>query len=195
MINKDEALTISNPRLLSAAYFVLLAVVATIIIDLILYGIGVEKILPTFEAILLAVIIAGCFGALFGKRIIYCTKPYRRKAFLWGFVMVLAALPIYDLFFFYLFKEHHPHAFEGLNISNILVTYLLILLYSLLFAGLWLAIAAGLAAMYLRGHIVYDILHSKHERLKSSFIEKTKEAQKKPKAVKPQRPNRAHITH
>ena len=176
MRNHDEAITITNPRLLSAAYFVLLAIIATVIIDLILYSIGVEKILPTFEAILLAAIIAACFGALFGRKIIYCKKPYRRKAFLWGFLMVIAALPVYDVFFFYLFKEHHPHAFEGINISNILVTYLLILLYSFLFAGLWLAVAAGLAAIYLRRHLVYDILHSKHDR-KLPLKEETRETE------------------
>ncbi len=111
MKNSDDALTISNPRLLSAAYFGLLAIIATAIIDVILYGIGVEQILPTFQAILLAVVIASFFGAIFGERIVYCKKPYRRRAFLWGFSMVLAAVPIYALIFLYLFKAHHPATF------------------------------------------------------------------------------------
>lgn len=194
MRNHDEAVTISNPRLLSAAYFVLLAVIATVIIDLILYAIGIEKILPTFEAVILAVVVAGCFGALFGEKIIYCTTPYRRKAFFWGLFMVIAALPIYDLFFFFLFKKHHPHAFEGINFSNIIVTYLLILLYSFLFAGLWLAIAGGLAAIYLRSHLVYDILlHSKHDRklpLKGKKVETQVESQ----IAKPNKPPSIHTT-
>lgn len=99
MRKDDEALSISNPRLLSAVYFGLLSIVATVIFDAIFYAFGVTQLLPAFQAILLAVIMASCFGALFGQRIIRTQKPYRRRAFLWGFVMVLAALPIYALIF------------------------------------------------------------------------------------------------
>ncbi len=44
-------------------------------------------------------------------------------------------------------------------------------MYSFALVGVWLAIAAGFAAMYLRGHLVYDILHSKDEKLKQTTIE------------------------
>ncbi|ARG98050.1 hypothetical protein [Legionella micdadei] len=194
MKKNDEALSITNPRLLSAVYFGLLSIVATIIFDVIFYAVGVEQILPTFQAILLAVVLASCFGALFGERIIYSQQPYRRKAFLWGFMMVLAALPIYALIFFYLFKEHHPHAFAELSFSNLFVTYLFILLYSFLVAGFWLAIAAGLAAMYLRGHLVYDILHSKSEKLKPMTKLHTEKPHEEIKP-KPEEQDRKHIVH
>ncbi|KTD31305.1 MULTISPECIES: hypothetical protein [Legionella] len=194
MKNNDEALSISNPRLLSAVYFGLLAIVATVIFDVIFYAVGVEQILPTFQAILLAVVLASCFGALFGERIIYCQKPYRRRAFLWGFLMVLAALPIYALIFFYLFKEHHPQAFADLGVGNLFITYLFILLYSFLVAGLWLAIAAGIAAMYLRGHLVYDILHSKSQKLKPVTKVYTNEPHDEGKS-KPKEQNGEHIIH
>ncbi|KTD32849.1 hypothetical protein Lnau_2497 [Legionella nautarum] len=195
MEKDDEALSISNPRLLSAVYFGLLSIVATVIIDAIFYAFGVQQILPAFQAILLAVIIASCFGAIFGRLIIHSQKPYRRRAFLWGFVMVLAALPIYALIFLYLFKTHHPEAFADLGFNNLFVTYLFILLYCFLVAGLWLAIAAGLAAMYLRGHLVYDILHSKHEKLKP-LKENPMESKDKTKLVKPvdAEQSKEHIT-
>jgi hypothetical protein len=41
---------------------------------------------------------------------------------------------------------------------------LFVLLYSFILAGVWLAIVAGLAAVYLRGHIVYYILQSQNQR-------------------------------
>jgi hypothetical protein len=165
-MKKDEALDISNPRLLSATYFSLLAIIITITIDTILYGIGITQLLPTFEAVILATFLAACFGAIFGKKIIYSPIPYGRKAFIWGFLMVLAALPFYDLIFLYLINLYNPRILEGLTFTHILLAYLFIIFYSFLLAGLWLAIAAGLAAVYLRGHIVYDILHSKNDKLK-----------------------------
>jgi hypothetical protein len=165
-MKKDEAISISNPRLLSAAYFSLLAIVVTIMLDALLYGIGIKQLLPTFQAVLLAAIFAACFGAIFGEKIIHCPKPYKRRVFLWGFLMVLVALPFYDIFFLYFLNKAHPKILDGLSLGNVLLTYLFIILYSFLLAGLWLAIAAGLAAMYLRGHVVYDILHSKNDKLK-----------------------------
>ncbi|WP_028388008.1 hypothetical protein [Legionella fairfieldensis] len=173
MKKEDDALFISNPRLISAAYFGVLAVVVTIIIDSTLYAIGIKQILPAFQAILLAVVVASLFGAIFGKQIIYSKKPYRWKAFLWGFLMVIAALPFYDLIFFFLFKKHSSHAFPGdASLGELAFSYLLIVIYSFLVAGLWLAIAAGLAAIYLRGKLVYDILHSKSDGQKLSPEEK-----------------------
>lgn len=165
-MKRDEALTLSNPRLLSAAYFCLLGVIVTIVINLLLYSFGITQLIPFFQAILLAAVFAACFGAIFGEKIIHSPPPYNRKAFLWGFLMVLVALPFYDLVFLYLINQYHPKLLDGLSAGNILTAYLFIILYSFILAGLWLAIAAGLAAMYLRGHIVYDILHSKNYRLK-----------------------------
>lgn len=189
MNHEDEALTISNPRLLTAVYFALLAVIATVVIDLFLYSIGLERLLPTFQAILLAVIVAACFGALFGERIVHCPQPYRRKTFLWGFLMVIAALPFYDLGLLYLLKDFNSHSFEGATFRYLAVMYLFVLLYSFILAGLWLAIAAGFAAMYLRGHLVYDILHSKNRRQTTPVS-----LQQKTAAIK-QTKNNKIITH
>ncbi|MBA3535543.1 MAG: hypothetical protein H0T84_02870 [Tatlockia sp.] len=167
-MKQDEALEISNPRLLSAAYFCLLAVIITIVIDTLFYAMGVKQLIPTFQAVLLAATFAACSGAIFGEKIVHSPKPYSRKAFLWGFLMVLAALPFYDVIFLYLLNQFHPKLLEGLSVGNVLLAYLSIVLYSFIFAGFWLAVTAGFAAMYLRGHIVYDILHSKNDKLKEA---------------------------
>lgn len=105
--HEEEALTLSNPRLLSAIYFSLLAIIATIILDTVIYALGVEQLLPVFQGILLAVIIAAIFGALFGEKIVHSKKPYRMRVFWLAFFMVLVALPVYDLGFLFLFKYHH----------------------------------------------------------------------------------------
>lgn len=175
MDKRDEALTLSNPRLLCAVFFGLLAIVMTVVVDTILYSLGIEKILPTFQAIILDVIIASIFGALFGKKIIYSEKPYARRAFLWGFLMVISAIPLYALLFLALFARHHPQVFHNFDWYSVITTYFFILFYSFIFVGLWLAIAAGLAALYLRGHLVYDLLHSKEDRIKTPRAELNEE--------------------
>lgn len=164
---QDEALTIPNARLLSAVYFGLLAIVATIIFDSLLYAIGFEQLMPISKAILLAVIIAVAFGALFGERIVHSHKPYHKHAFLWAFFMVLIALPVYNLGFIYLLKENHHELFSHTTFVHLAYLYLFVLLYSFILAGVWLAVVAGLAAIYLRGYLVYYLLETKQKRPKS----------------------------
>ena len=50
--------------------------------------------------------------------------------------------------------------------------YLFVLAYSFILAGIWLAIAAGLAAMYLRGYLEYYILQSLYQRRKERIYRK-----------------------
>ena len=164
MKTQDEALEISNPRLLSAIYFSLLAIIATIVLDTTLYALGIEQLLPFAKAILLAVVIAACFGALFGERIVHSAKPYYQHVFFWAFFMVIAALPVYNLGFLYLLKENHANLFAHATLKNLMHLYLLVLAYSFILTGVWLAIVAGLAAIYLRGHLVYYILQSINKR-------------------------------
>lgn len=156
----DEARLISNPRLLSGVYFALLAIIATIAIDTALYLLGVSQFIPIFWAILLGVGIAGGFGALFGVKIIRCPTPYRRKTFLLGFIMVIAALPFYDLGFLYIMKDYAGNAVSNAEPARMAVMYGFVLFYSFIIVGWWLAILGGFAAMYLRGRLVYDIMHT-----------------------------------
>ena len=156
----DEALSISNPRLLSAAYFSLLAIIVTVVIDSIMYALGFEQIISSFEAILLAVVVAALYGALFGERIVHSKQPYRRHAFFWAFLMVILAIPVYDLGFLWLTKHAHSDIFRNATATHWFYFYLLILLYSFILAGLWVAILAGFAAIFLRGSLVYYLMHS-----------------------------------
>lgn len=160
MDTQDQALTISNPRLLTAVYFTLMGVIATLALDIIINTLGVEKILTLSQAIFLAVIISACFGALFGKCIIYSEKPFSRHVFLWAFLMVLCGLPFYDIGLLYFLYGNHPELFTPNNVAHLTYLYLLVLGYSFILAGLWLAIIAGVAAIYLRGRVVYHILNS-----------------------------------
>lgn len=157
----DPALNITNPRLLSAVYFSLLAVVATIVINTVLYMLGIGQFIPIFAAVLLAVIVATIFAAIFGRRMIHCKKPYRLKVFFLGFFMVLAALPFYDLGFIYLLRSQESNGLSLNNLGQFFSIYLFVVFYSFMIAGLWLAILVGFAAIYLRAHVVYDILHIK----------------------------------
>jgi hypothetical protein len=166
MYTQDDALTISNPRLLAAVYFSLLAVIATILIDTILYSLGIEQLLPISEAIFLAVVVAACFGALFGERIILSPKPYHTHVFFWAFLMVIAAIPVYTAGFVYLMRENHAALFVHASFTQLIYIYLFVLLYSFILAGLWLAIVAGLAAIYLRAYLVYYVLQSLNQRRK-----------------------------
>ncbi|WP_133127974.1 hypothetical protein [Legionella nagasakiensis] len=167
MDKQDEALTLSNPRMLSAIYFSLLAIIATIVLDTIFYAMGVEQLLPIFKAIILAVVISACFGALFGEKIVHSKRPYKKAAFWWAFSMVIAALPVYTLGFIFFLHQHHPDLFTEASFQDMAYMYIIVLLYSFLLAGFWLALIAGLAALYLRGYLVYYLLQSLNVRRRS----------------------------
>ena len=163
-IKQDEALTISNPRLIAAVYFGMLAIVANIVIDTLLYAIGIEQLLPISKAILLATVVAASFGALFGERIVHSKVPYKKHVFYWAFLMVILALPIYNFGLLFLLKENHADLFAHADWIRLIYLYLFVLVYSFILAGIWLAIIAGLAAIYLRGHVVYYILKSHYKK-------------------------------
>lgn len=160
MKTKDEALGIPNARLLSAIYFSLLAIILTIAIDTSIYLLGIEQLLPVAQEILLSVMISALFGALFGERIVHSTKPFYMHVFFWAVLMVILALPIYNIGFLFLFKEHHHLVFTHTTLTQLGYLYLLIMVYSFLLIGVWLAIVAGFAAVFLRGYLVYYIMHS-----------------------------------
>jgi hypothetical protein len=163
MARRDPALTISNPRLIAAIYFGLLSVVGTILINAFLTLIGIDEIIPVFEAILIGVLVASCTGALFGEHIVHSKKPYKNKVFWLGFTMVIASLPLFDLALFVCMILENSTPIPITGIQSMLYSYLLVLAYSYILFGILLAVASGLAAMYLRGQLVYDILHTYKE--------------------------------
>ncbi|KTC71693.1 hypothetical protein Lbir_1548 [Legionella birminghamensis] len=160
----DDAMSLHNPRLLSASYFAFLAIIGTILIDTLLVLFGLEQILPVFVAVVLAGFTAGVFGFLFGKKIVHCPRPYRLRVFLYGLFMTLSALPFYDFLFLYILKEYDTYLELIPHSHSLISVYLFILINSFIIVGWWLAILSGLAAVYLRGHLVYIILHSELEQ-------------------------------
>lgn len=183
-MKRDLALRCSNPRLICAVYFGLLSVVGTILINALLTSMGIAEEIPVFKAILLGVIVAAGTGALMGERILHSHKPYQLKTFFLGFAMVIFSLPLFNLGLVLFMQQEHPGVlFTGLfslkKLPQIFSAYLYILGYSYLLFGIALAIAAGVASMYLRGQLVYDILATYEPRRKTiklpdSPIEKNK---------------------
>jgi hypothetical protein len=164
MAKQDPALTISNPRLLAAIYFGLLSVVGTILINALLTLMGYDELIPVFQAIIIGVIVAGATGALFGEQIVHCKKPYKKKVFILGFIMVIASLPFFALgLTICMILENSTGGVPITGILSMLYFYLDVLAYSYVLFGILLAIGSGLAAMYLRGQFVYDILHTYEE--------------------------------
>ncbi|MFT4058091.1 MAG: hypothetical protein QM652_00925 [Legionella sp.] len=164
MKKHDPALYFSNPRLLGAIYFGLLSVVGTILIDALLTFLGIKEIIPLYQAILIGMIVASATGALCSKQIIYCPKPFKFKTFWIGFTMVLASLPFFALGLVLGMSEEGSLLFSITNFKELAYTYVVILAYSYVLFGFLLAIAAGIAAVYLRGWLVYDILHTDKRR-------------------------------
>jgi hypothetical protein len=156
----DEAPTLSNPRLLAAVYFSALAIIFTLTIDTLIYLLGIDQLIPLFKAIILAVLVAGGFGMLFGKRIIYSVQPYKKHVFWTAFLMTTLAIPVYNIGFVYLLHETHGTLFVHSTFMYWLTVYFIVLIYSFIVAGIWIAILTGLAAIFLRGHLVYYLLHS-----------------------------------
>lgn len=154
----DAALTCPNPHLIAAIYFGLLSVVGTILTNALLSLAGITEIIPLFAAVLLGMVVSSITGALFGERIIHSPKPYKLKTFLTGFFMVLGSLPFYDLGFMLFMQQENSSLLPLMQEMHWFNFYLMILAYSYLLFGIVLAVGSGLAALYLRGQLVYDIL-------------------------------------
>lgn len=164
MNKQDPALDFPNPRLLAAVYYGLLSVVGTILIDALLTTIGVEELVPLFVAIILGMIVASITGAIFGKNIIHCPQPYKLKTFFLGFIMVLLSLPFFDLGLLLFMDTAENQALKVTNFHDFISAYLVVLGYSYILFGFLLAIASGLASIYLRGQFIHQILHTDKRR-------------------------------
>lgn len=172
MSQEDSGTEIQNPRILSAVYFSLLAIVATISIDAVVYFLGITQFVPLFQALILAVVVSATFGAIFGRQIIQTPAPYYKLSFFFGFVMVVAALPIYDLGFVMLFFKNNPTMFAQHYFNQLIHFYFFVLWISFLLVGLWLAIFGGFAAWFLRGFLAHHLMRSFHHMRRLSVDKK-----------------------
>jgi len=185
MNKQDPALNFSNPRLLATVYYGLLSVVGTILIDAFLTTIGIEELVPLFKAIILGMIVASITGAIFGKRLVHCPRPYKRKTFLLGFIMVLVSLPFFDLGLVLSMDTSNNQVLPITNVHDFVHVYLIVLGYSYILFGVLLAIASGLASVYLRGHFVYHILRTDRRESHSlpRYVSAADRIKPKPKSV------------
>lgn len=156
----DRALKIHNARILTGVYFGLLAVVFTLMLDAAIYLLGLYQVLPLFEGALLAMLIATVFGMLFGEGIVHAKAPFKRHVFLLGWAMTLCALPFYDMGFLIFYIFQHTEFIVTMTIKTLIQLYGVILVQSFVLVGFWLALFAGLAAIYLRSRLVYYIYDS-----------------------------------
>lgn len=159
-VRSDRALKIQNARILTGVYFGLLAVVFTLLLDATIYLLGLNQILPLFEGTLLAMLVATVFGMLFGEKIVHAKSPFKRHVFIWGWLMTLLALPVYDLGFLLFYVMQHADFIVSMSLMTLLQLYGVIFLQSFVLIGFWLAIIAGFAAIYLRARLVYYIIDS-----------------------------------
>lgn len=171
MKKQDEVFAFSNPRLLSAIYFGLLSVVGTMLINALLSILNIDNGAPLFKAVLWGMFVASCTGAIFGRHIIYCKKPYQIKTFLIGFFMVLISLPVFDFGILLLMQQTKDSLYSISNWHEFVHVFMLIFGYSYVLFGFVLAIGSGLAAMYLRGRLVYDILHTDDDPKLQQIVE------------------------
>lgn len=159
--NKDEAVVLPNARIFATVYFTLLAILATIAVNALFYLVGTTQFIPFYQSMLLSVGLSAFFGAIFGERIIHCEAPYHRKVFWLGFGMVFAAMPFYVLGFLFLWlRQEHNALYYANSASDIIKLYFFMMFYCVILSTIWMALAAGLAAQYLRGYLVYYALHT-----------------------------------
>ncbi|OEH47794.1 hypothetical protein lpari_01172 [Legionella parisiensis] len=164
MNKQDPALDFPNPRLLAAVYYGLLSVVGTILINGFLTTIGIEEFVPLFYAIILGMVVASITGAIFGRSIVQCPRPYKLKTFWLGFIMVLLSLPFFDLGLLLFVDTTENQALKVINFNDFVSAYFITLGYSYILFGFLLAIASGLASIYLRGKFIYQILRTDRRR-------------------------------
>jgi len=157
---RDDALQLPSPRLLTAAYYGVLAAIASVFLSLILSLLQFPQLLPIFLVMFLALIVGGIVGALFGKLIIHSARPFKAKVFCYGFVLVIIALAVYDLFFLGLFYYFHGKNIINFTWDSFAQLYLSLFYQSVWLGGFWFAVLGGFAALYLRGCLAYVIMQS-----------------------------------
>lgn len=154
---------------IGAIYYAVLSIIATLVIKYITHMMGFGELFPLFRTLILGIVTASIFGSFFGRWVINLKKPYKTKAFWLGFLLVIVALPFYDLGLLYIFTDTHPSLFAGGSGANHLaLVYLFIIIYSFILSGIWLAILSGLASIYLRDKFIPDLARFQQQQQEGS---------------------------
>ncbi len=144
-------------RTIAACYFTVLSIIATSMIQLMLFLLGMSDLVPIFMSFLLAIPIAWLSGLIFGLKIISSKKNWH--CFLLGMLLILFALPVYDLCLLFLLQKIHPNMYSlGHGLKDSLTLYLLIIIYSFILIGSWLILLSGAAALFLRNIFAPNVI-------------------------------------
>jgi hypothetical protein len=159
----------------TGVYYAFLSIMITLVIQSTLYAFGISGVIPFFQGLLLALVIAFCFGVLFGKLIVKTTSPFRVKCFLWGVILILTSLPFYALGLTFLFYNYHPSVFGNVSsFGQYGLIYVVTLAYCAI-VGVFLAILSGMAAIYLRSTLYpgYLAFINKQEQKNTNDLKNT----------------------
>lgn len=167
---ETENSTHQSVRTISAFYYTVLSILATSLVQIILFIFGMSDLLPLLMSYLLALPIAWLSGLLFAKKIIYA--PSKLKCFLYGMLIILFSLPLYDLCLLFLLQSVHPSMYNlGHGLQDSLILLLLIIIYSFILIGSWLIFLSGFAALFLRSTFAPNVMKYS-EKLEDNYKNK-----------------------
>ncbi len=164
MKKTDDALIISNPRLLCAIYFGIISFAYMIIALNILIAQGLVLRIPFAHALVLCGCINALFGALFGEKILLHPRPCALATCFWAYLMILLATPFCTIGVLFSLEINQAPSILGLNAQGLVNFYLSLLVHHYVLGGFGLGFLAGFAALYLRGSLVYNLINSTNSR-------------------------------
>ncbi len=153
----DPAKKHQSIRTIAACYFTLLSIMATSLIQLLLFVFGMGDLIPLLMSYVLALPIAWLSGLLFANKIVYAQT--KLKCFLYGVLLILFTLPLYDFFLLFLLQSVHPSMYNlGHGLQDSALLFLLIIIYSFVLIGSWLIVFGGFAALFLKTSFAPNVL-------------------------------------
>jgi hypothetical protein len=137
-----------HPRFITAAYSVCLGVSCCLLALFFFYTLGLGEMLPSLNSVLLSIPIAACFGAFYGPKML--ENRTVKSSFLLGVIFLVTVLPVYDIGALFLIQSQ----FQGTEtlqhcLTDYLILYGMIVVYSFIFVGSWLSILCGFASICL----------------------------------------------
>lgn len=172
--NKMESAPQAAYKMLTIAYFALLAMIAAIFLDFTLYLLGAGKIVSIFKSILLSVGIALVVSFIFANPILNTDPKHKFKIFIWGALLILSALPIYVMgWVWLLIMAGHVEPKYDQVFYYVLNFYFYTLISFYLLLGWWLAILSGYAALFLRLKLIPYFQHAQTIERSLSIEKKT----------------------
>jgi len=132
------------PFIAVSLYMIIFSSITTFLAQLVLGILGLSELLPKLQSYLLANGLAVLFGLLFYKSLLI-NNNNQFKTFLKGCGLFLLMLPLFDLGALYMMQTEFNGTHTHLQSFNDYITlYFVVLIYSILLVGSWLAPFSGL---------------------------------------------------